>query len=476
MVRSVTRALAALLGLVTALPVAAAPRLVVVAVGTSEVPRDEVQALQALLDGRARKDGRFQVLSAPALCREDDAAQREVKAAEADRVLGEARDAFDNLKLKPALDLAQKAARLREESDLSAGVGGLLEAMALKVLVLAAKGDRAEAGNEAQRVLVLQPDYAWDRGRLNPQAQALIEPRRAKVRAAPPATLEVETQPPGAQVFVDGVARGRAPLKLPGLRPGSHVVSAVAVGYELEQQLAFAGAGKPVVLTLRQSERGRALLPLLAELQGAGGAGAAGRLAVWAQADEAVVARLEPRGAGRALRLTRANALGDEVASAAGEGAAADLLPQLLEQVLSKAPQAPQPPPPDKVVGRATVELPAAPDVLASRRRWGFVALGVGAACGVGGVVLGAVAKGEAGAANALPQTDQAGYAQRAGTARALAGVADGLFVAALAGAGLGLGLVLANLDPSPPSEEEALLTPVLFPGGGGVALSGRLP
>jgi hypothetical protein len=47
----------------------------------------------------------------------------------------------------------------------------------------------------------------------------------------PPGTISVVTTPPGATVFIDGVARGRAPLSITDIVPGEHVVvveSAVA--------------------------------------------------------------------------------------------------------------------------------------------------------------------------------------------------------------------------------------------------------
>jgi hypothetical protein len=71
-------------------------------------------------------------------------------------------------------------------------------------------------------------------------------------------TLRVETQPPGAQVWVDNVLRGSAPLEIPNLSPGSTVrVRSWAPGHEtVTQDVALVEAERHprVVLTLRPSE------------------------------------------------------------------------------------------------------------------------------------------------------------------------------------------------------------------------------
>jgi len=70
----------------------------------------------------------------------------------------------------------------------------------------------------------------------------------AKTRALPdpgpnPATLSVTSEPPGAQISVDGVAVGKAPQEI-AIKPGSHRVKAVMSGYfPLEQDLVLDAGG-----------------------------------------------------------------------------------------------------------------------------------------------------------------------------------------------------------------------------------------
>jgi hypothetical protein len=44
--------------------------------------------------------------------------------------------------------------------------------------------------------------------------------------------ITVNTNPPGATIFVDGMHRGSTPLRVSGLRPGTHQLKAVMPGYK----------------------------------------------------------------------------------------------------------------------------------------------------------------------------------------------------------------------------------------------------
>jgi len=50
--------------------------------------------------------------------------------------------------------------------------------------------------------------------------------------AAPALTLKVDSDVPGADVFVDRVYLGKTPLTTSGVQPGSHMLNAAAEGYE----------------------------------------------------------------------------------------------------------------------------------------------------------------------------------------------------------------------------------------------------
>jgi hypothetical protein len=400
-----------------------------------------------------------------------------VKATDAARLVAEARDALDNLKGKQALELAQKAVTFAEASDLSGGIAPLLDAYAVRALAELGQNDKAEFGNDVQRLLVLKPDYVWDKGRLNPQVSAAIAQRKAKLAATPEATLEVDTLPTGAVVSVDGKARGPAPVTVGGLRPGSHVVSAVLLGHQLEQQLVFAGDGKANVLRMRPTALGKVLVQLAGTFTGGGGApeAAAGKLAQWGDTDEALVLVVSKAAAGFSARVVRATARGEKIELLSAEGPA---LAALVPPLVAKAMEAKAPTPAPTVSapatgGEAPVEELGSSSGKATRRSIGWVCFGVGLASAGAGLTLGLLSKGAASAANATPQTDTAGYDSAAGRARTFAGAADVLFITSVVGVGVGLGLAIANWESA---DEEASLVPALLPGGAGLVWSGRFP
>jgi hypothetical protein len=65
--------------------------------------------------------------------------------------------------------------------------------------------------------------------------------------------MRVETDPPGAEVWVDGSARGSAPLTLADLEPGRVSVRAEKPGYAAAEERVRVRPGKVVPLTLRLS-------------------------------------------------------------------------------------------------------------------------------------------------------------------------------------------------------------------------------
>ena len=84
-----------------------------------------------------------------------------------------------------------------------------------------------------------QQNPTRDRGSFDPKMLLAFMPNGLRVAHAPPpkdGTLIFETNMDGVEVFVDGISRGvvgkGAPLRLPGLRPGSHTIQGVKMGYE----------------------------------------------------------------------------------------------------------------------------------------------------------------------------------------------------------------------------------------------------
>lgn len=84
----------------------------------------------------------------------------------------------------------------------------------------------------------------------------------------PPTRLDVTAQPEGAQVVIDGVLRGLAPLQLFDLKPGRHLVHVQAPGYEACDAFVTLNAGDFVQKNWAL-KREKALLLLRTEPAGA---------------------------------------------------------------------------------------------------------------------------------------------------------------------------------------------------------------
>lgn len=73
-------------------------------------------------------------------------------------------------------------------------------------------------------------------------------PRSAEAQVAPEAKLEVSTQVPGAQVFIDGIPEG-AKTNVPiAVEPGTHELTVAADGYATYKKWVLAESGKTTVV------------------------------------------------------------------------------------------------------------------------------------------------------------------------------------------------------------------------------------
>ncbi|MFZ5471305.1 MAG: PEGA domain-containing protein [Myxococcota bacterium] len=452
-------------------------RLATAVVAPGEVSDVEVLWVEHAVKKVVASDARFEHVSLGHHAR-DAAANREVKELEAKRLHKEATDAFDNLDYSGALEKVKKAQRFLEESELTRGVGALLDAMALKALIHFARNERAEFSNEVSRVLALNPKYSWDRARLTPATSAAIEPLRKKLAAVQRIQLEVQSHPVAGWVYVDGVFRGVSPVTVADLAPGNHYLAVLANGFELWQEQVFAGSGQPVKVALVPAKQGKELLALLSELRGAlektDGEAQAAKLTQWGLAEEILVVSLEGKKGKRQARALRIGY--DGAVLAEKEGGADGERTAMVAAVEKLAREALSGEAPKKLAGLGEepgVETaPSEPKM--SKRTLGMVVGGSGLAALLGGSVLGLSAMGKAREANALPQVREVEYARAASSAKWQAGIADGLFTAGVAATVVGIVFLATAPDDEVEEDEETVVLAPLGPGGLGVSLEGR--
>jgi tetratricopeptide (TPR) repeat protein len=105
-----------------------------------------------------------------------------------------------------------------------------------------------------------QQNPTSDRGSFDPNMLLAFLPNGLRAGNAPApkdGTLVFEANMDGVEVFVDGVSRGLVtrgtPLRLPGLRPGSHTVQGVKLGYEPDgprEETVYPGREAPVSIKI----------------------------------------------------------------------------------------------------------------------------------------------------------------------------------------------------------------------------------
>ena len=107
----------------------------------------------------------------------------------------------------------------------------LAEAMLALGVALHEAGDRKAGRQEFLRLFVWRPDHKYDISRYPERLLALFEEARKEVERAKRGSLEIRSDPPAAQVYVDGRYIGVTPASAEGLVVGEHFVTLKREGY-----------------------------------------------------------------------------------------------------------------------------------------------------------------------------------------------------------------------------------------------------
>ncbi len=95
-----------------------------------------------------------------------------------------------------------------------------------------ALGFEDDAENALMRVYSMRPTFTVDRRVYSKKFLALWDGVVARMGKFVPGVLEIESQPPGARIYVDGLLRGNAPVKISDLYAGKHYIQARASGFK----------------------------------------------------------------------------------------------------------------------------------------------------------------------------------------------------------------------------------------------------
>jgi hypothetical protein len=150
----------------------------------------------------------------------------------------------------------------------------LADAMVALASAHAQQGRRRASNAVLIRLLTWRADYEIDPQQYPPAMVAQVEEARRAVMKQARGEVRVESEPPGAQVFVDGRYVGVTPVVATDLLVGEHFVTFKKLGYKKGLRVAQVSARAPgqVSMKLQQSEKYLLVTQALSRLErGMGG-------------------------------------------------------------------------------------------------------------------------------------------------------------------------------------------------------------
>ncbi|MCS6915542.1 MAG: PEGA domain-containing protein [Myxococcales bacterium] len=155
------------------------------------------------------------------------------------------------------LDPGAAALHLQEAVDLLVVVlpyvrkQELADAMMALAVAHALRGNRRASNATLVRLLTWRSDYPFDPERHPPQLAAPLEEARRAVSRLARGALRIETDPPGAQAFVDGTYVGVTPLEVSDLLVGEHYLTFRKLGFRKGVRVAQVSARSRQVVQAR---------------------------------------------------------------------------------------------------------------------------------------------------------------------------------------------------------------------------------
>ncbi|MEE8409748.1 MAG: PEGA domain-containing protein, partial [Myxococcota bacterium] len=93
-------------------------------------------------------------------------------------------------------------------------------------------GQRDQAKAAFKKLLTIRPDLEPDPELMPPHGRVVFREALSEIRATGLRSLVIRTDPEGAEVLIDGLARGKTPITLTGLPVGTHGLRLVLAGYQ----------------------------------------------------------------------------------------------------------------------------------------------------------------------------------------------------------------------------------------------------
>jgi len=151
---------------------------------------------------------------------------------------------------RPAPALARVRASLEEARGALAALRGcapLCDATALHAALLLDRGELEEAKRTLLDLMALDPTFALSAKRYSRELRALRGQVGTSHAAAMRGSAGVVSEPAGARVYLDGEPLGYAPVAIPALAVGAHLLRLERPGFRVEGRLLQASADEQLL-------------------------------------------------------------------------------------------------------------------------------------------------------------------------------------------------------------------------------------
>jgi hypothetical protein len=145
----------------------------------------------------------------------------------------------------------------------------LVDAYMLAAVGRCRAGLARECEERLRGIIAFRESLTYDAERYGPSGQEVFDRARSRALSGARGTLVVETDPPGAEVYIDGRSYGPSPVTAEGLLVGQHYVTVKELGYEKLIARADVRAGRPVQARFELQPNVRSQLVVSPEAQAA---------------------------------------------------------------------------------------------------------------------------------------------------------------------------------------------------------------
>ncbi len=211
---------------------ASGPRLAIVVVPLDAPSRATQGVLELVAEDAARVSGRFEVVPTRELFEPQATTARAMKLEAARGRMTAGQTALDELDTAKGVEASAAAVKQLKETDTSRTFDDLMKAWVMKAASHAMGGEVPPAKQEIERIIAVQPRTEFNAQFFPPELLKFVEQQRKLANGAK-GVLSLRTEPPGANIWVNGQLRGQSPVTVRGLLGSRHQIVASLGGYAL---------------------------------------------------------------------------------------------------------------------------------------------------------------------------------------------------------------------------------------------------